>query len=90
MFAKVVSSNGIIALASEETEKEIILENQLDYLSIIVENACYITLNDDVDKIYLPIEYTQPFILDKFPVYKFKIEKYYSDSELQFSYYGFY
>jgi hypothetical protein len=97
MYGKVVSSNGLISLTSLETEKVVTFEKALEYLCVIVEAECYLTLNNDTDKIYLPLAYSQPFILDQFPIYKIKVEKVdngiiYDDTscKFQFSYYGYY
>lgn len=88
MFGKIVSSDGEIILAPEEISKEIILENQLQYFEINTDRPFYISLNGDTDKIL--IRYDNYFKLERFPVNKFIIEKYFNDMDLNFSYYGFY
>jgi len=88
MFAKVVSSNGEIALLQGEISREVILENQLQYFEINTSAPFYICLNDDEDKIL--IRYDTSFKLDRFPIYKFKVEKYFTELDFIFNYYGYY
>lgn len=91
MLGKILSSNGVIPLADDETEKEIILSDAVSYLNIIITNHCNLYINDSHDFIYLPLGYTQPFEIKGIPIWKFKIQKMESSIKpFQFSYYGFY
>lgn len=98
MYGNIVSSNGLINLGMI-SEKEIKFEHPIYYLSLNIENECLIYVNDDPDGIYLPVAYTQPFVLKDIPIFKFKICRYgYSTKPnlnndlppFSFSYFGYY
>jgi hypothetical protein len=91
MHGNVVSSNGEITLTVDTNVQEVILEYPLEFFKIETSEPFYITLNDDTDKIL--IRYDTSFKIDRFPVYKFKVERFLTDMgtvEFKFSYYGYY
>ncbi len=91
MYGNIVSSNGEIVMDDSTLEKEIHLEYPVSYFSITAHFPLMLYVNDDPDGIFIPLPYCQPFVIDKIPIWKFKVTKYgLEDREQSFSYYGMY